>query len=191
MNIWSNLFFNIDEEQLINIYIRIFPFHKLMIYFILLQILIGSINLFCLNNEILGVLEIFFFANIGIVTAYIQVPVFYIIYSIVSIIGCLIHFNNTSFRNITLSDLNSVICISVIINHLSCSILSLKIFLIIINGINWESKFMSICGNLHITYIGYPRFNNSSSNIGYYTPLEESFQSNVLKKSSNASEYCD
>lgn len=182
MIVWSSLFFNIDEDQFINVYSKFSPLHKLIIYFILLQCLIGIINLFYLNNQILGLSEIFFFANIGIITAYIQIPIFYIIYSIISIIGCLIHFNNTSFHNITLSDLTNIICISGMINHLCCSVLSLKIFLIIINGINWASKFMSIGGNLQIEYIVYPRFNNSSSNIGYYTPLNEGFERNFPKK---------
>ncbi|KAH8584669.1 4 transmembrane domains [Cryptosporidium sp. chipmunk genotype I] len=182
MILQSNLFFSIDEEHLNNLYNKIFPLHKLINYFVILQVWIGAINLFYLNNQILGLLEIVFFASIGIVTTYLQVPILYIIYSITSIIGCLIYFVNTKIRNTALSDLNIIISISGITNHFCCSILSLKIFLIIINNINWESKIMSIGGNLHITYIGYPRFNNSRSNIGHYTPLEEGLNNIGPKK---------
>ncbi|EAK88416.1 integral membrane protein, 4 transmembrane domains [Cryptosporidium parvum Iowa II] len=173
MIVWSSLFFTIDEEQFIGLYNIIFPLCKLINYFIILQVLIGAISLFYLNNQILGLLEIFFFVGNGIVTTHLQVPILYIIYSITSIIGCLVHFFNAEIQNATLSDLNFISFISGITNHFCCSILSLKIFLLLINNIDWESKIMSMGGNLHIAYIGYPRFNNSTSNIGYYMPLEE------------------
>lgn len=173
MVVWNNLFSAIDDEQLTNIQNRIFPFHKLIIYFTILQVLFGIINLFYLFNQALGLLEIFFFACFGILTVYIQIPIFYALYSVISIYGCFAHYNHTNFLDITFSDLVSIIFICGIINNFCCSILSLNIFLIITNSVNWESKFESICGNLHIAYIGYPRFNNSASNVGHYTPLEQ------------------
>ncbi|KAK9174374.1 hypothetical protein CmeUKMEL1_00620 [Cryptosporidium meleagridis] len=173
MIIWSSLFFTIDKEQLIGLQNKISPLCKLISYFIILQVLVGTVSLFYLNHQISGLLEIFFFIGNGIVTTYLQVPILYLIYSITSIIGCLIYYFNAEIQSATLSDLNFIICISGITNHFCCSILSLKIFLVIINNINWESKIMSMGGNLNIAYIGYPRFNNSTNNIGYYMPLEE------------------
>ncbi|KAJ1610554.1 putative transmembrane domain-containing protein [Cryptosporidium canis] len=169
----SNLFYTIDQEQLENVQDRIIPLQRLIVYFALFQGLFGAINLFYGLNPVLGLFEIVCSACFGIIVVYTQIPITYAFHSILSIFGCLVHYNSTNKLNITFSDLVSVIFICGIVHNLCCSLLSLKVFLIITDGVNWESKLESISGNLHIVYFGYPRFNNYASNIGYYTTMED------------------
>ncbi|KAF7457721.1 transmembrane domain-containing protein [Cryptosporidium felis] len=163
---WNSLFSTVYLEDIFAP--KILSFRRFIIYLTTIQIIFGITNLFNKEKAVLGLIELSLLSFVGIIITLFQIPILFIIYSIISIFGCYIHHYYTS-NYFMITDIPNIICISGIIINLCCSILSLKLFIEITNHINWKYSIGLSNENVHVAFIVHPRIHDSDI-IEYYIP---------------------
>lgn len=182
-----NLFFPLDEDIISNTNYEIYNLKKLFIFFICIHTIFGITNILSNEKTLLGIFEFICMGIFGLIVIYSKILILFILYSLICMVSCILHFKNIVFQELTISDIINIICISEVINSMCCSIITIEIFAIIIRYIDIVHSFELLNRqNYSVAYIDYPRINNLG-NIGYLTPspntLEDNLTNDITKES--------
>lgn len=138
------LFLPLEDDVIQKINYMVSPSMNIVVYFSILHFIFGITNSLHIENKLVGAFDLLFMGIFGLLIVYLKIPILFLLFSILCIIGSILHFNNITLPLFTLTDIVNITYTCGTVSCLACSIISVHIFFIITNQIDYTCLSRSI-----------------------------------------------